>query len=31
MLAQGFGAPRMRARLTRGEKMRMALVALRPA
>jgi phytoene/squalene synthetase len=31
MLAQGFGAPRRRARLTRGEKVRMALVALRPA
>jgi phytoene/squalene synthetase len=31
MVAQGFGAPRMRARLTRGEKVRMALVALRPA
>jgi squalene synthase HpnC len=31
MLAQGFGAPRSRARLTRGEKFRMALVALRPA
>jgi phytoene/squalene synthetase len=31
MLAQGFGAPRRRARLTRGEKLRMALVALRPA
>ncbi len=31
MLAQGFGAPRTRARLTRGEKLQMALVALRPA
>ncbi|PWS38499.1 hypothetical protein DFH01_04255 [Falsiroseomonas bella] len=31
MLSQGFGAPRMRARLTRAEKFHMALVALRPA
>jgi phytoene/squalene synthetase len=31
MLARGFAAPRSRARLTRGEKLRMALVALRPA
>jgi len=31
MLARGFGAPRVRARLTRGEKLRMALIALRPA
>ena len=31
MLAQGFDPPRVRARLTRGEKLRMALVALGPA
>jgi phytoene synthase len=31
MLARGFAAPRSRARLSRGEKLRMALVALRPA
>ncbi|MGG5817632.1 squalene/phytoene synthase family protein [Falsiroseomonas sp. HW251] len=31
MLAQGFASPRTRARLTRGEKLRMALIALRPA
>lgn len=31
MLAQGFGAPRMRARLTRGEKLRMALLAMSPS
>lgn len=31
MLATGFGAPRARARLTRGERLRMALLALAPA
>ncbi|WP_237217693.1 squalene/phytoene synthase family protein, partial [Falsiroseomonas oryziterrae] len=31
MLAQGFAAPRTRARLTRGEKLQMALFAMRPA
>jgi squalene synthase HpnC len=31
MLATGFGAPRTRARLTKGERLRMALLALAPA
>jgi hypothetical protein len=31
MMATGFAAPRIRARLTKGERVRMAVLALMPA